>query len=500
MPDKKDVWRAIPTSTTVASGCLPITITAGTVVINATKTVMITSPATYTPFCPYGDLLWAVHRANESIIDWFWSEVTESSTPYAQWQAPYYQNIVSSVLSLSVATVVIWILFAITLLFKNSWLLRVPAGISSGLFITFTTLMLMDLQNQFQAGYFDGFELVDQLNDLGPTILQIVNTTVLLVTEVVTAVRLFPRRKEKRIVLFCGLLMVVSSQVLSAFDAFVSDEPNERPASLDSTIVVSYLFSIATAVLYACCVLFYSIIKWRIAYSQEVLILASLSLASTFLPIVMFILDLADEYLDSYSFYVKSLSLLSASVCVWLWVERIESIERELQVDSVLGRQCFPDDDELGHRAGHRRKTLSISDADRTSDKNEGGVVFEKTSQEEQIDFENSSKVAFLSYIREWPLLARMFRRPGTSSSSRTAYIVEPDANGGRGPRLNDNLSVSRPASIETPFEVHVHPVKRSQPVVDSAQISNLGSETAEDWTFQDFYDVDVSDQSHTDE
>lgn len=449
MVAKKDLWRNGPSSVVRASGCMPITVTAGTVVINATRTVVISSPATYTPYCPYGDLPLAVHRANESIIDWFWSHssMNYSGTPYRSWQSPYFHNIASSCFSISVATVGIWVLLMISFLFRTSWMIRIPAAISSGCFVAFSALMFIYLKAQFQGGFFEGFQLVEQLNDLGPSILEIVNTTVLLLAEVRTAVRLFLRRKEKRIILFSGLVLVITSQILSTFHAFISIPPHELPASLDAIIVISYLFSIATAILYACCVLFYSIIKWRLAYSRNVLLLAIISHASTFLPIVMFIMDLANEYLDSYSYYVKSLGLLSASVCVWLWIERVESIERELQMDSVLGRRCFAEN----AKDMDRKRTMSISYG------NDIGPRLSDVKLEQVVEQDNKSTSSFdyREPMKYWTVITRLFRRPGTSSSSRTAYIVGPP-----GLSAIQNYGIST-VGEDGPLEVHHYPLRR---------------------------------------
>ena len=74
--------------------------------------------------------------------------------------------------------------------------------------------------------------------------------------------------------------------------------------------------------------------------------MALLSYSAILVPIVFFILDVANPDLAGWGDYIRWVGAAAASVVVWEWVERIEALERDERKDGILGREVF-DGDEL---------------------------------------------------------------------------------------------------------------------------------------------------------
>ncbi|ANB11305.1 Rim21p [Sugiyamaella lignohabitans] len=360
---ERDIWRQPSPTTQTAVGCQPLVLSTGTMILNATKTVVIDPeyPATYTPFCPNGVLPIGVFKsptlmemgdygnllANDS------SDLSSPSStsmpmllPFSNWQSPFYTSTVPATIAIAATTTVCWTLTLA--LFCSP---RRPVFMKSLLLIACVCMTIMSavymkyLRRQYDSGFVDGLLIVDNVDDSTlESVALMIGEFVLLLAELTTLMRLFPRKREQRLIVFTGALVICTDRVLWGISAFEPSSPEDRTDPVDAIIVFAYLFSIATSIIYAGAIVIYSWWKWRIAYKPDLLIIAFLSHIATFLPIVLFVLDLADQYLDSWSTYAKLASLLCASVCVWVWVDRIEDYEKTLELHSVLGRQQYTED------------------------------------------------------------------------------------------------------------------------------------------------------------
>ncbi|KIX92404.1 uncharacterized protein Z520_11879 [Fonsecaea multimorphosa CBS 102226] len=208
-------------------------------------------------------------------------------------------------------------------------------------------------EEQYNEGYIDSSQLVDNVVDsLEVRIIRVISDTFLWLAQVQTLIRLFPRHKEKVTIKWLGFAMVSFDTIFSILDSFVSGNPRTRPRSFSDAIpALNYLFELAISLIYASCVVYYCLSKRRFAFwhpkMKNICLVALLSLISVVIPVVFFILDIAQPDLAGWGEYIRWVGAAAASVVVWEWVERIESLERDERKDGILGREIFDGDEML---------------------------------------------------------------------------------------------------------------------------------------------------------
>ncbi|KIW21590.1 hypothetical protein PV08_02170 [Exophiala spinifera] len=210
-------------------------------------------------------------------------------------------------------------------------------------------------EEQYNKGYMDSSQLVDDVVDsLEIRIVRIISDTFLWLAQVQTLIRLFPRHKEKVAIKWLGFVMVSLDTIFSILDSFVSGNgnPRTRPRKFQDAIpALNYLFELAISLIYASCVFYFCLSKRRFAFwhpkMKNICLVAVLSLVSVVIPVVFFVLDVAQPNLAGWGEYIRWVGAAAASVVVWEWVERIESLERDERKDGILGREIFDGDEML---------------------------------------------------------------------------------------------------------------------------------------------------------
>ncbi|KAJ4857315.1 palH/RIM21 domain-containing protein [Trichoderma breve] len=186
--------------------------------------------------------------------------------------------------------------------------------------------------------------------------IRIVSDTFLWLAQAQTLIRLFPRHREKIIIMWAAFFLISLDVIFSALNSFLYSDPdsigNSMPKSFAHPIpALSYLFQLALGVLYAAWVVYYAIMKKRYAFyhplMKNMVLVASISLGAILIPVVFFILDISKPEFTGWGDYVRWVGAAAASVVVWEWVERIEALEREEKKDGILGREVFDGDDTL---------------------------------------------------------------------------------------------------------------------------------------------------------
>ncbi|KAF5132546.1 hypothetical protein DV495_001241 [Geotrichum candidum] len=125
--------------------------------------------------------------------------------------------------------------------------------------------------------------------------------------------------------------------------------------------ILAYLFQITIQVVYAGAVLIYSIRKRKFAYHRKSLITAFISIAAVLMPLIFFILDLAEYWITGWSEFIRWVSDAAASVVVWEWIDVIEKLEREEQKNGVLGRQIYEENDiDLRNKTKTKTSTTNV--------------------------------------------------------------------------------------------------------------------------------------------
>ncbi|KAI5864618.1 pH-response regulator protein palH/rim-21 [Durotheca rogersii] len=265
------------------------------------------------------------------------------------------------------------------------WLQKV-AALTVAISLTIATA---DTFRVAEEQYAWGIQNAQQLQErvLGGTqlkVIQLISDTFLWLAQAQTLIRLFPRQREKVIIKWTAFSLISLDVIFGALNSFHYTGPgNTRPRSFtDAVPALSYLFQLSLGLLYAAWVLYYSLMKKRYAFyhplMKNICLMAILSIISILVPVVFFVLDIAEPDFIGWGDYVRWVGAAAASVVVWEWVERIEALEREEKKDGVLGREVFdgdemmevsPSDPSWPRRRRNKRKS---SDGDDGGESGEG--------------------------------------------------------------------------------------------------------------------------------
>lgn len=206
---------------------------------------------------------------------------------------------------------------------------------------------------QYNDGYQDVLALTDSVvRGTAIKAIRLISDIFLWLAQAQTLIKLFPRHKEKIIIEWTGLVLITLDTVFSALDCLLYENIKVRPRNFDNAVpALSYLFSSALSLIYAAMVMFYSFQKGRFAYfhpkMRNICLLAILSLVAILIPLVFFILDIANPNISGWGTYIRWVGAAAASVVVWEWVERIEALEEEERKDGILGREIYDGDEML---------------------------------------------------------------------------------------------------------------------------------------------------------
>jgi PalH/RIM21 len=208
-------------------------------------------------------------------------------------------------------------------------------------------------QQQYDAGYSDAGLLVDQVNSgLEIRVIRVISDTFLWLAQVQTLIRLFPRHKEKVAIKWLGFALILFDTIFSILNNLVYQSTKTRPRLFaDAIPALSYLFELSIGLIYASCVIYYSLCKRRFAFwhakMRNICLVALFSLMAVLIPVVFFVLDVSNSDVATWGDYIRWVGSAAASVVVWEWVERIEALERDERKDGILGREIFDGDEML---------------------------------------------------------------------------------------------------------------------------------------------------------
>ncbi|KAJ2967352.1 hypothetical protein NUW58_g10477 [Xylaria curta] len=232
------------------------------------------------------------------------------------------------------------------------WLQKV-ATLSVAVSLTIATVDTFRVaEEQYYLGDQDAHKLQERV--LGGTqlkIIQLISDTFLWLAQAQTLIRLFPRQREKIIIKWTAFALITLDVIFGALNSFQYMTSNSfKPRQFTEAVpALSYLFQLSLGLLYAAWVLYYALMKKRYAFyhplMKNISLMAGLSIGSLLVPVVFFVLDIAEPNFTGWGDYVRWVGAAAASVVVWEWVERIEALEREEKKDGVLGREVFDGDE-----------------------------------------------------------------------------------------------------------------------------------------------------------
>lgn len=370
----RQLWAATTTSS-AASYCSPFTLPSnGVLVVNDSFAITLTRDAVFEPQCTGGSSGVMHGISDNATVDDF--------------RDPFYTSISPQIYALAAASVVSYVLVimlfitprtffvggpgggsgflsrrgfisgsygnsAVTGVGRRPWLQKI-AAVSVAISLTIATADTFKVaQRQYNLGYSDSSAMMDEVTtSLEIRIVRVISDTFLWLAQVQTLIRLFPRHKEKVVIKWLGFALIVTDTLFSILNNFVYYTERTRPRSFrDAISALSYLFELAIGLIYASCIIYFSIAKRRYAYfhpkMRNICIVALLSILSVLIPVVFFVLDITKPDVAGWGDYIRWVGAAAASVVVWEWVERIEALERDERKDGILGREIFDGDEML---------------------------------------------------------------------------------------------------------------------------------------------------------
>lgn len=335
------------------------------------------------------------------------------------------------------------------------WLQKVAA-----LFVAVSlTIATVDTFRVAEQQYSIGVQnaVVLQQDVLGGTelkVIRIISEAFLWLAQAQTLIRLFPRQREKIIIKWTAFALIGFGVLFDSLNSFLyTNAGSLRPRSFTDAIpALSYLFQLSLGVLYAAWVVYYSLMKKHYAYyhpqMRNIGLVALLSITAVLVPIVFFILDICKPDFTGWGDYVRWVGAAAASVIVWEWVERIESLEREEKKDGILGREVFDGDEMLGMSASEFSWPRKRKNAKSDDDDEEKGPGAPQVTQ------------AQVGKTNAWPLVSSIATRYRQRSRSRSRDAAADTESGTRGNShgesgarrfLQPPLWPTRPQPVATP-------------------------------------------------
>ena len=236
---------------------------------------------------------------------------------------------------------------------RRPWLQKV-AALTVAISLTIATADTFKVvEEQYDAGYQEVAALTDRVFEgLDIRIVRAISDTCLWLAQVQTLIRLFPRQKEKVMIKWIGFSLIALDTIFTILNYFVVGKGKSRPRRfVDAIPALNYLFTLALSLLYAAWVIYYSLSKRRYAFyhrkMRNIILVAILALAAIHVPVVFFVVDIAQPNVAGWGNYVRWVGAAAASVVVWEWVERIEALERDENKDGILGQEIFAGDEML---------------------------------------------------------------------------------------------------------------------------------------------------------
>ncbi|RMZ75892.1 hypothetical protein DV738_g5204, partial [Chaetothyriales sp. CBS 135597] len=474
----RQLWGSVTTPTASTNNntwCTPLILpTGGVVVFNDTTITISGAKATFKLPC----------ESDESVI----SPDTTGNSSVLGFAGPFYASISPQIYALATATVISYVLVILIFITPRTFYVGGPSGGGRGGYLSrggllpgigssnsvigvgrrpllqkiatiavaaSLTIASADTfhvaETQYYQGYIDSNTLADQVvESLEIRIVQVISDTFLWLAQVQTLIRLFPRHREKVTIKWLGFAMVTCDTVFSSLDSFVSGgNGREKPRNTQDAIpALNYLFDLAISLIYASCVVYYSLSKRRFAFwhpkMRNICLVALLSYLAIAIPVVFFILDVSLPDVAGWGEYIRWVGAAAASVVVWEWVERIETLERDERKDGILGREIFDGDEMLDLNLSDDGDSRTGRSGRRRKRNKRGGSLT-------VLDVEKGPSFGFTSRLaraREKLPLRRRRKLPPDELDMQAS--VNGDGSGANTTRVG-HIVVSRPANTITP-------------------------------------------------
>lgn len=498
------------TSSSVAKHCTPFTLPShGVLTIDRTSVITLTHNAVFEPQCTDG-------------AGWEQDPTDTDPTSIDDLRDPFYASTSPQIYAIAGATVVSYMLVIMLFITPRTFFVGGPGGgsgflgrrgmisgasgstsvigvggrpwlqkvaaLTVAISLTIATVGTFQVaERQYDIGYMDANALTDEVvGGVELRAVRVISDTFLWLAQVQTLIRLFPRHKEKVIIKWTGFALIVLDTVFSILDSFVANLNRGSTSKVIAAIpALSYLFALALSILYAACVVYYSLSKRRFAFfhpkMRNICLVALLSLLAILIPVVFFVLDVSKPNITGWGDYIRWVGAAAASVVVWEWVERIEALERDERKDGILGREIFDLDEMLEvtpseeiNWPGNRRPNQGDGRGGRGMTTGSSGTTYQALHIR---NTRGSPHIAQRNRARGFSNSAR-HELNVTPSVSRPAASLKPPLHPGRAiatsPVSRDNTT----SAASTEYTVHYHPITQPTPAVSDETPRQSGSQT----------------------
>lgn len=421
---RRDLFRDTGAHDGSSSGCSPFAIPTGTVFINGTQTIDLSkvSKVTFTPSCQNGYLLVATVPA-PSILGLLATKFNQTDlSNFSSWYTPFSTSAVPTTYTVAAATICIWVLFVVMLLSPQTrpLFLQLVCLVSALSVALLSGETIRYLNQQYSRGFTDSVAVLDYLGASDRLmVLWIIANFALMLAEVRTVGRIFPRLRERVLVYWVGTLFAVASTVFYLVDLFAPYDPDDRNQSEDALIVFGYLFSMAISILFASCLGYYTTIKFRFLRHWRVITLGLLTIVSSIAQVVLYILDLTITTVDAWSQYVGMVAIMCACVSCWAFMDAVEEVQHKVASLSALGKEVYLED---LPRYRFQRPEKAVMTSTRTVsrlDHEDDGDDDDNAKDQEQPEYGGVFTGVWSSIKRIGATL-----RASSRNSSRTSYSV----------------------------------------------------------------------------
>lgn len=171
--------------------------------------------------------------------------------------------------------------------------------------------------------------------------LHFISLIILQLCQVFIVMRTFERNKEKRIILFCGIILIIPTTVLWAIPLLTS-VPNHRQLNWDILPVFVYLFRIAMETLYTCFIFSFALRQSKFwLKNPQMMFLTLLTILSVLLLPGFFLADVSNLWISQLGELFTDACYISSTFLPWEWLERLSNLQRAERAQSILGKPIF---------------------------------------------------------------------------------------------------------------------------------------------------------------
>lgn len=172
-------------------------------------------------------------------------------------------------------------------------------------------------------------------------LLHLISLLMLRLCQVFIVMRTFERNKEKRIILFCGVILTIVTSGLWATPrlAFII---HHGQLDWDILPVFVYLFRIAIEILYTCFIFSFALRQSKFWLKNlQMMFLTLLTILSVLLLPGFFIADVSNLWISQLGEIFTDACYISSTFLPWEWLERLSNLQRAERAQSILGRPIY---------------------------------------------------------------------------------------------------------------------------------------------------------------